>query len=67
VRSGSLKADPWLRGILEKACLAVGHSILVIAWHILSTRDETYRELGADWFTRPTTKPRMAYLCRGLG
>lgn len=36
----------------EKACLAVGHSILVIAWHILSTSGETYQELGGDWFTR---------------
>lgn len=36
----------------EKACLAVGHSILVIAWHILSTPGETYRDLGGDWFDR---------------
>ena len=36
----------------EKACLAVGHSILVIAWHILSTPGETYRELGGDYFDR---------------
>jgi transposase len=35
----------------EKACIAVGHSMLVIAWHILSSPDATYEELGADWFT----------------
>jgi transposase len=35
----------------EKAAVAVGHSILVIAWHIL--RDEaSYHELGGDWFDR---------------
>jgi transposase len=35
----------------EKAAVAVGHSILVIAWHIL--RDQvTYQELGGDWFDR---------------
>jgi hypothetical protein len=30
----------------------VGHSILVIAWHILSHPGETYRDLGPDYFTR---------------
>lgn len=35
----------------EKAAVAVGHSILVICWHIL--RDKaTYQELGGDWFDR---------------
>lgn len=41
----------------EKACLAVGHSILVIAWHLLSTPGETYHELGGDWFTRHRRDP----------
>jgi transposase len=41
----------------EKACLAVGHSILVIAWHLLSTPGETYRELGPDWFARHRRSP----------
>lgn len=36
----------------EKACLAVGHSILVIAWHLLSTPGAAYQDLGGDWFTR---------------
>lgn len=35
----------------KKAMVAVGHSILVIAYQIL-TRQEEYRELGADYFTR---------------
>jgi transposase len=35
----------------EKAAVAVGHTILVIAWHILN-EDATYQELGGDWFDR---------------
>lgn len=35
----------------DKAAVAVGHTILVIAWHVL--RDQvTYSELGGDWFDR---------------
>ena len=34
-----------------RAQVAVGHSILVIAYHLLS-RDEPYRDLGADWHNR---------------
>jgi transposase len=35
----------------KKAAGAVGHSILVIAWHLL-TYDCDYHDLGADWFGR---------------
>jgi transposase len=35
----------------KKAAVAVGHSILVIAWHLLS-EDVDYDDLGHDWFTR---------------
>ena len=35
----------------RRAAVAVGHSILVICWHLLST-DETYTLLGADYFDR---------------
>jgi transposase len=35
----------------KKAAVAVGHSILVIAWHLL-TDDCDYQDLGGDWFTR---------------
>lgn len=31
--------------------MAVGHTILVIAWHILHDT-ATYQELGGDWFDR---------------
>jgi transposase len=35
----------------KKAALAVGHSILVICWHLL-TNDCDYDDLGGDYFTR---------------
>ncbi len=35
----------------KKAAMAVGHSILVAAWHML-TDDVDYDELGPDWFAR---------------
>lgn len=33
----------------QRAALAVGHSILVIAWHLLTT-GEPYQDLGGDYF-----------------
>ena len=38
-----------------RARKAVGHTILVVCWHILSTPDATYIDLGADWFDRRNT------------
>ena len=35
----------------KKAAVAVGHSILVICWHLL-TEDANYNDLGGDYFTR---------------
>ena len=35
----------------KKAAVAVGHSILVICWHVLS-KDCDYEDLGGDWFVR---------------
>jgi transposase len=43
----------------NKAAVAVAHSILVAAWHMLST-GETYRELGADYFTKRLDPDREA-------
>jgi transposase len=39
------------RGI-KRAIMAVAHSMVVAAYHMLE-RDEPYRDLGADYFTRP--------------
>jgi transposase len=41
----------------KKAALAVGHSILVICWHLLSN-DCDYSDLGGDYFTRRTNPDR---------
>jgi len=35
----------------QRAAVAVGHSILVIAWHLLST-GEPYNDLGGDYFDK---------------
>jgi transposase len=35
----------------KKAAIAVGHSILVVCWHLL-TNDCDYADLGGDYFTR---------------
>ncbi len=35
----------------RKAAVAVGHSILVISWHLL-TNNCDYQDLGGDWFAR---------------
>ena len=37
-----------------RAAVAVGHSILVIIWHLLST-GETYNDLGGDYFNKRRT------------
>jgi transposase len=39
-----------------RAAVAVGHSILVIAWHLLST-GETFTDLGGDYFDKRRNNP----------
>jgi len=41
----------------KKAAVAVGHSILVICWHLL-TEDCDYDDLGGDYFTRRANPDR---------
>jgi hypothetical protein len=36
--------------------LAVGHSILVIIFHLLSNPERSYTDLGADYFSRRDPK-----------
>ena len=49
-----------------RAVFAVGHSILVIAWHLLAN-DCDYADLGAEHFTRHTDpEARKRYLMRQL-
>ncbi len=50
----------------KKACIAVGHTILVIAWHLLTTEAD-YDDLGGDYFARrDTTSRRQDHLVRQL-
>jgi transposase len=46
------------RGGAKKAIVAVGRSILVIMWHLLSDPDARFRDLGADYFVRHTNTQR---------
>jgi transposase len=50
----------------KKAAVAVGHSILVIAWHLL-TDNINYADLGGDWFTKhPNPNHRRNNLVKQL-
>lgn len=42
----------------KKAAVAVGHSILVICWHLLTDNCD-YQDLGGDWFTRRNNPDRQ--------
>ena len=45
----------------KKAIVAVGRSILVIIWHLLSDPETRYHDLGPDHFDRPSApRPRSA-------
>ena len=44
----------------RRARKAVGHSILVACWHILSTPEMTFEELGADYFDRRRSPEALA-------
>ncbi len=48
-----------------RAQIAVAHSILVAAFHML-TNDEPYQDLGADWLTRRDTEAHTRRLVRQL-
>jgi transposase len=50
----------------RKAAVAVGHSILVVCWHLLAG-DCDYDDLGGDWFAKRTdTDKRRDHLVRQL-
>jgi transposase len=49
-----------------KTIFAVGHTLIVIVWHVLA-HQQTYDELGGDYFERRTdTDARQRYLIRQL-
>lgn len=43
----------------NRAAVAVAHTMIVIAWHMLTT-GETYRELGGDYYTKREDPDRRA-------
>ena len=45
--------------------IAVGHSILVIVYHMLKQR-ASYQDLGGDYFDRQNTEKQRARLIRKL-
>jgi len=49
----------------KKALVAVGHSLLVIIYHVLE-RDQTYTELGGDYFDRHHVEQQRDYYLRRL-
>lgn len=49
----------------KRALVAVGHSILVIAWHLL-LRQTTYKDLGGDYFDRCNAHAYRRNLIRKL-
>jgi len=49
----------------KRATVAVAHTILVIAYHILS-RGTTYRELGGDYFDRRSQDKLVNHLAKRL-
>lgn len=49
----------------KKALVAVGHSILVIAYHVL-TNKRTYQELGGDYFDKRYGEKRRTKLIKQL-
>jgi hypothetical protein len=49
----------------KKALVAVAHSLLVIIYHVLD-RDQTYTELGGDYFDRQNVERQREYFIRRL-
>lgn len=50
----------------KRAAVAVGHTILSIAWHLI-TRSQPYHDLGGDYFAeRQDTRARVDYHLRQL-
>ena len=45
----------------KKAAVAVGHKILIAAWHIMNSPDEVYRDLGGDYFARHDNPDRRKH------
>jgi transposase len=49
----------------RKAVIAVAHSLIVIVYYVL-VRDQSYQDLGGDYFDRQHVEQQRAYLVRRL-
>ena len=49
----------------KRAIVAIAHSILTHAWHILTTR-RPYQDLGGDYFEQRKKEAKVSYLTRQL-
>jgi transposase len=49
----------------KRAIVAVAHSMLVSAWHMLTSR-QPYQELGGDYFDQRQKESKISYLTRRL-
>jgi len=49
----------------KKALIAIAHSLLIIIYHVLD-QDQSYTELGGDYFDRQHTEQQRAYFLRRL-
>jgi hypothetical protein len=49
----------------KRAIVAVAHSMLVSAWHML-TYQQPYRELGGNYFDERQKETKVSYLIRRL-
>jgi len=49
----------------KRAIVAIAHSMLVSAWHML-TYQQPYRELGGDYFDQRSKDAKVSYMVRRL-
>ena len=49
----------------KRAIVAVAHSMLISAWHMLTYR-QPYQELGGDYFDQRRKEAKVGYLTRQL-
>jgi transposase len=50
----------------KRALLALGHTILVVIYHLLKNKELRYHDLGADFFDRVQPERLRRYLVRRL-
>jgi hypothetical protein len=50
----------------KRACVALGHTILCISYHLLKNPDATFRDLGADYFDKQHKSNLASHLMQRL-